>query len=141
MTPPLVLFDGYCTLCSWSVQFILQRDPAGIFRFAALDAPAARARVDAWQRRTGTPSRPTTLPDSVLLLDDDGLHVRSEAALRIAARLTGPWPLLARLARLVPRALRDTVYELIARHRYRWFGRRETCLLPTPEQRERFLTD
>jgi predicted DCC family thiol-disulfide oxidoreductase YuxK len=137
MTHPLVLVDGYCTLCDRSVRFLLPRDPAGHFRFASLDSPAARARIDAWQQRTGTMVTP--LPESVLLLDDDGLHVRSEAALRIAARLTAPWPLLARVARLVPRVVRDGVYNIIARHRYRWFGRRDTCLTPTPEYRARFL--
>jgi predicted DCC family thiol-disulfide oxidoreductase YuxK len=139
MTPPLVLFDGYCTLCSRAVQFILPRDPAAHFRFASLDAPAAQARLEAWRAQAGGAAASTPLPDSLLLLDADGLHVRSEAALRIAAQLTGPWPVLARLARLVPRALRDRIYDVIARHRYRWFGRRETCLLPTSANRARFL--
>ena len=129
---PLVLFDGYCNLCNGAVRFIIARDPAARFRFAALDSAAAAARL-------ARVPRPEPLPDSVLLLDADGLHARSEAALRIARGLTGAWPLLAAVARLVPRSLRDVVYDVVARHRHRWFGRRETCLVPTPDLAARFL--
>jgi predicted DCC family thiol-disulfide oxidoreductase YuxK len=131
--PPLVLFDGCCNLCNGAVQFIIARDPHARFRFAALDAPAAVARL-------ARIAPVTPLPDSVLLLDADGLHARSEAALRIARQLTTPWPLLARVARLVPRALRDRVYDLVARNRLRWFGRRDACMVPTPALQSRFLT-
>ncbi len=128
-----MLFDGYCNLCNGAVQFIIARDPRAHFRFAALDAPAAVARL--------TRVAPVTpLPDSVLLLDADGLHARSEAALRIARQLTSPWPLLARLARLVPRVVRDRVYDVVARNRLRWFGRRDACMVPTPELQSRFLS-
>jgi predicted DCC family thiol-disulfide oxidoreductase YuxK len=133
--PPerVVLFDGYCSLCDGAVRFIMARDPTARFRFAALQSEAAQSRL----RAAGAPS---VLPDSVLLLDTDGLHVRSEAALRIARQLRAPWPLLARFASIVPHRWRDALYDVIARRRYAWFGRRDSCRLPTPDEAARFLS-
>lgn len=130
---PVVLFDGYCNLCDGTVRFLLRRDRTGALRFAPLDSVAARALLAA------QPTRPDPLPDSVLLVDVDGVHTRSEAALRIARYLSPPWPWLAWVARLVPRVARDAVYEQVARRRLRWFGRRDTCRLPTPDEAARFL--
>lgn len=127
----VVLFDGVCNLCNAAVRFVIERDPGGRFRFAALDSEAARTLRHA----TGAPA---ALPDSIVLVDEDGEFTRSDAALRIARRLTFPWP-LAYVFILVPRVLRDALYDWIARHRYRWFGRRDTCMVPTPELRGRFL--
>jgi predicted DCC family thiol-disulfide oxidoreductase YuxK len=129
---PIVLFDGYCNFCSGAVRFILRRDPRGNLRFAPLTSPLA-ARLLAGQGMAGP------LEDTIFLVDGGRVYGRSEAALRIAARLRPPWS-LARLLRVVPRGLRDWAYDLFARHRYRWFGRRETCMLPTPEERSRFLS-
>jgi predicted DCC family thiol-disulfide oxidoreductase YuxK len=128
----VILFDGLCNLCAGSVRFVLERDPAGAFDFASLQSEAAR-RVLANAGRDAA-----GLPDSVVLVDEQGVHVRSEAALRIAGRLRQPWPLLTGL-RILPRALRDTAYDFVARRRYGWFGRRDTCLVPTPALRARFL--
>lgn len=127
----MVLFDGFCNLCNRSVQFIILRDPHARFRFAALDSAAARRLLEGIVIRGG-------LPDSVALLDGGRLYTRSGAVLRIARRLRFPWP-LCYAAIIVPRALRDTLYDWIARSRYRWFGRREACMVPTPELRGRFL--
>jgi len=129
---PVILFDGLCNLCAGSVRFVLERDPAGVFDFASLQSEAARRLVAHAGRDAAL------LPDSLVLVDADGVHLRSEAALRIAARLRRPWPLLAAL-RILPRALRDAAYDFVARRRYRWFGKRETCLVPSPERRGRFL--
>ncbi len=129
---PIVFFDGYCNLCNRSVAFIIARDQHERFRFASLDSPTATTRLAAYAERT-------QLPDSVLLLDDEGLHARSDAARRIARHLTRPWPWLAALSGLVPRAVRDVLYNVIARNRLRWFGRRDTCSIPTPSQQSRFL--
>jgi predicted DCC family thiol-disulfide oxidoreductase YuxK len=129
---PIVFFDGYCNLCNRAVAFIITRDRQERFRFASLDSSTARARLAEYDART-------PLPDSVLLLDADGLHARSDAARRIARQLSWPWPWLALTAALVPRALRDALYDVIARNRLRWFGRRETCAIPTPSQQSRFL--
>jgi len=129
---PIVFFDGYCNLCNRSVAFIITRDIHAHFRFASLDSPTA-------QRRLAAHAQHTPLPDSVLLLDADGLHARSEAARRIARHLTRPWRWLGALSGVVPRGVRDALYDVVARNRLRWFGRRESCAIPTPAQRARFL--
>ena len=129
--PSLVLFDGVCNLCNGVVRFIIPRDPHGRFRFAALQSAAARRVIEEH-------GAPDPLPDAIVLVEDGRLYTRSTAALRIARRLTFPWPLAA-LFLAVPRPLRDRVYALVASRRYRWFGRRETCMVPTPELRARFI--
>jgi len=128
---PVILFDGVCNLCTGAVQFVLERDPEGRFDFASLQSAAARRLLD----ESGAAS---PLPDSIVLLDDAGVHTRSDAALRISAHLRAPWPLL-RGFRFVPKPLRDGVYDFIARRRHLWFGTRESCLVPTPERATRFL--
>ncbi|HLK59114.1 MAG TPA: DCC1-like thiol-disulfide oxidoreductase family protein [Chthonomonadaceae bacterium] len=129
----LVLFDGVCNLCNRSVQFIIRNDPGKRFRFASLQSPAGQEV----QQRFHLP--PDAL-DSVLLLENDRLYNRSTAALRIARRLRGLWPLLSVLL-LVPRPLRDWAYNLIAKNRYRLFGKRDVCMLPTPELKDRFINN
>jgi predicted DCC family thiol-disulfide oxidoreductase YuxK len=126
----VLLFDGACHLCDAAVQWVIARDASGQFHFAALQSAAARTLLV--ERGVGR------LPDSLVLVDETGVHVQSEAALRVAARLGRPWSWLA-LARLVPRSLRDAVYAWVATNRYRWFGRRDVCVRPTPELRARFL--
>jgi len=110
---------------------VIARDPAGRFQFAALQSEAGRRLLQA----SGV-SEP--YPDSVVLIEDGQAFIRSTAALRIARRLRAPWSLAYGLI-AAPRPIRDWVYELIARHRYGWFGRRETCMLPTPAVHARFL--
>ncbi|HSG38082.1 MAG TPA: thiol-disulfide oxidoreductase DCC family protein [Thermoanaerobaculia bacterium] len=131
MTHPIVLFDGVCNLCSGSVQFILQRDPAGKFRFASLQS-------DHGQRLLTERGIDPKALDSVVVIDGGRLYRESDAALRIARDLKGAWKVLT-VFRVIPRPLRDWAYRLIARNRYRWFGKAETCWLPTPELRGRFL--
>ena len=128
---PVVLFDGPCNLCNGAVQFIIRRDPSKRFRFASLQSAAASQLI----ARDG-PIQP--LPDSLVLLDDEGLHLRSTAVLRIARHLSFPWRLTA-LFLFVPRPLRDWAYDLVARRRYRWFGRQDVCLAPTTEMKTRLL--
>lgn len=129
--PSVVLFDGLCNLCNASVQFIIRRDPAARFRFASLQSPVAAEVL-----RSASARGP--LPDSIVLVEGGRVTTQSTAALRIARRLRFPWPLLYTLI-LVPRPIRDAAYAWIARNRYRWFGKRDQCLLPTPELRARFL--
>lgn len=137
MTPPdlaahpVLLFDGVCNLCHASVRFVLERDRAARFRFAPLQSEIGRALL----ARHGFD--PTAL-DTVVLVDADGAHVRSDGALRTLRALGAPWSWLGVL-RIIPRPLRDAVYDWIARHRYRWFGKQDACPLPRPEWRERFL--
>ena len=128
-----ILFDGVCNLCNGFVRFVIARDPAARFRFAALTSPAA---IEALRRAGAAPP----VPDSIVLIEDGKAYFRSDAALRIARRLRFPWPAACALA-LVPRALRDGLYDVIAARRYRWFGRREACMVPTPELRGRFLDE
>lgn len=128
-----MLFDGVCNLCNGAVQFVVKRDPRGRFRFAALQSKRAAAVLAA----AGVE---TPLPDSMVLVQDGVVSVRSTAALRIAKQLRAPWPLLS-VFLLVPRPLRDLVYSFVAARRYRWFGRRESCMVPTPELRARFLAE
>jgi predicted DCC family thiol-disulfide oxidoreductase YuxK len=128
----VVLYDGTCGLCSRAVRFIAGHDPAGRYRFAALGSDAARAVL----RDARVPPQ---LPDSVVLVEADGtVLVESDAALTILRELRGPARHLARL-RIVPRPLRDAVYRLVARTRYRVFGRHDACEVPAPWLRERFL--
>jgi predicted DCC family thiol-disulfide oxidoreductase YuxK len=127
----LVLFDGVCNLCNGFVRFVIRRDPGGHFTFGSLQSGSARQVLSLHDV-------PQPLPDSLVLLEAGQVFTRSTAALRIARRLTFPWPLVAALL-AIPRPLRDWVYDRVARNRYRWFGRRDQCMLPTPEQRRRFL--
>ena len=129
--PAVILFDGVCNLCNGFVQFVIERDPEARFQFCALQSDAAR-RLVAGLRIPGA------LPDSIVLVEDGRLFVKSTAALRVARGLRAPWPLVYCFV-VVPRALRDLVYDLVARRRYGWFGRRDTCMVPAPELRSRFI--
>lgn len=128
---PVLLFDGVCNLCNASVQWILTHDARGTFRFAALQSDAGQSLL----RRFGLDQ---VRFDSVILVEGDRIFMRSDAPLEIARRLGGLWTLAYGL-KVIPRFLRDGVYNWIARNRYRWFGRREACMLPRPEWKERFL--
>lgn len=128
-TAPVVLFDGVCNLCNGVVAWILERDKKGEFRFASLQSEAAREVVG---------DQYDALPDSIVLVDEDGVHARSEAVLRIGKRLGFPYSVVG-LGRALPGFLRDWAYRFVARNRYRWFGRMEQCALPRPEWKERFL--
>ena len=128
----IILFDGVCNLCNGFVQFVIRHDAEGRFRFAALQSAAGQAVLTARVEAVAAE------PESVLLDLDGQLYSHSEAVLRIARGLGGPWRLLL-AGRLLPRAWRDAAYRFVARHRYRWFGRQESCMLPTPALQARFL--
>lgn len=127
----ILVFDGVCMLCSRSVAFIVERDRAGRFRFAAMQSAKGRSLL---LEHGLDPDDPLSL----LVLDGQGAWSDSEAVLRVMATFGGLWT-LAGLARVVPRRWRDAAYRVVARNRYRWFGRRDACLVPTPELRARFL--
>jgi predicted DCC family thiol-disulfide oxidoreductase YuxK len=129
---PILLFDGVCNLCNGLVTFILRNDPRHRFRFASLQSPAGQALL----ARHGLP---TADLDTVVLIEGSRAFIRSTAVLRTARRMGYLWP-LAFVFILIPRPLRDLVYKLIGKNRYRMFGRREACMLPTPDIRARFLT-
>jgi predicted DCC family thiol-disulfide oxidoreductase YuxK len=128
---PIVLFDGVCNLCNASVDFLIRHDPHARLRFASLQSDLARRLLPAHGLDPGVLS-------SIVLLDGGRAYTRSAAALRIARRLRLLSP-LAYLGAVLPPPLRDGLYDAIAIHRYRWFGKRDTCRLPTPEERSRFL--
>ena len=130
---PVVLFDGVCNLCNGSVQFIIDHDQAGVFRFAPLQSDIAATMLAS----LGHAHDRATL-DSVILVEEDHVYERSDAALRIARRLSFPWSLVYPSI-VVPRFARDGVYRVIAKNRYRWFGHTPQCRVPTPELRARFL--
>lgn len=130
--PPTLLFDGVCNLCNTSIQFVIRRDPPpAIFRFAALQSEAGRRL----QREHGLDEHAL---NTVVLVENGVAYVRSTAALRTARRLGFPWS-LAYAFIVVPRPVRDAIYNWISRNRYRWFGQRDACMIPTPELRSRFL--
>jgi predicted DCC family thiol-disulfide oxidoreductase YuxK len=127
----LILFDGVCTLCNGFVQFVIARDPAGRFQFGTLQSASARQLLSRHQVMGA-------LPDSVVLVEEGKVFTQSTAVLRITRRLTFPWS-LATVLLAVPTPIRDTVYAFVSRHRYRWLGQRDQCMLPTPALRSRFL--
>lgn len=130
-TGGIILFDGVCNLCNGAVNFVIDRDTGGHFKFAALQSEAARALMTEH-------TLPPGALDSIVLVEDGRVYQRSDAALRIARRLRGIWPLLYGFM-IVPRFIRDRVYDVVAANRYRWFGKEDACRVPTPELRARFL--
>jgi predicted DCC family thiol-disulfide oxidoreductase YuxK len=132
----IVLFDGVCNLCNGFVAFVLPRDRSGRFSFAPLQSETGRRLLS--ERGIAPATEDGAVPGSIVLIEDGHAYVKSDAALRIARRLSGAWPLLFAFA-LVPRFVRDRVYDWVARNRYRWFGKREQCLLPRPEYAKRLL--
>lgn len=128
---PIILFDGVCSLCSASVQFIIARDPDAVFRFASLQSETGKVL----RQKFGVPD-----VDSLVLLEGGCYYIKSSAVLRICRRLAGAWKLLY-IFWLVPKPLRDGVYDFVAKHRYEWFGKRDHCLMPTPDVRARCLDE
>jgi len=127
--PELILFDGFCHLCSRSVDFIIKRDKKGLFRFVALQSEAG----EYLKRRLSL----DVTADSVILWKNGMLYYRSDAALRIALRLRFPWPLTG-VFLIIPRIVRDRIYRLIADNRHRWFGKMDVCRFPSLEERHLF---
>lgn len=130
---PLVIFDGACNLCAGSVRFILARERDHALRFAAVQSRCGQEAMRRW-------GLDPTAPASFLLIEEGRALQRSDAALALTRHLRMPWRMASAL-RVIPRRWRDAIYDVIAGRRYRWFGRREVCLVPTPELRARFVED
>jgi predicted DCC family thiol-disulfide oxidoreductase YuxK len=128
----IIVFDGVCVLCNGWVRFLLRHDRNGRYRFAAMQSAAGRELLAAHGLDPNNPS-------SLLLIEGGRAYADTDAIRRVLAGLGGAWR-IAQLTVLIPRGLRDPLYRHVARNRYRWFGRREACLLPPAEERERFLT-
>ena len=128
---PILLFDGVCNLCNGSIQFLIPRDPDGILRFAPLQSDLGRAVRESAGLSTDD-------LETVVLVDDGMAYTKSDAAIRLGERLGGPYRLLS-LGRLLPRGLRDRIYDFVADHRYDWFGRKEQCMVPDEDVSDRFI--
>jgi len=137
----VVLFDGVCNFCDASVNFIIEHDREGYFRFAPLQSEAGRklASEHGLSSEIAGEPRDDLIPiDSVILIEDAKAYTHSSAALRIVRQLGRPWSWLYGLI-IVPSPVRDFFYRLFARYRYRMFGRKDECILPSPDVRARFL--
>lgn len=126
-----ILFDGVCNLCNSSVQFIIKRDYKDVFRFTALQSDAGTAIVTKY-------NIDTSKTDSIVLIDGGNYFVKSTAALKIAKNLSGAYPLLYGFM-IVPNFIRNWVYDIIAKNRYKWFGKKDSCMIPTAELKKKFL--
>ncbi|RYD95177.1 MAG: DUF393 domain-containing protein [Sphingobacteriales bacterium] len=124
----VVLFDGVCNLCNHSVQLIIKQDKQDYFRFAALDSDFGKAMSSKYH----------IAADSIVLIEKDQVYTQSDAALRIARHLSGIYPVLY-AAMIIPKFIRDRIYRLIARNRYRWFGKRQACWMPSAQLSKKFL--
>jgi predicted DCC family thiol-disulfide oxidoreductase YuxK len=130
---PVVLFDGVCNLCNGAVQFILDHDRTHALRFASLESDSGRLLLLEHGMKV-----PEGDPDTIVIVDGGKAYERSSAVMRIVSHMTFPfW--LARVFVIVPRPIRDFFYKIIARNRYRWFGKTNECRIPTPELRARML--
>lgn len=127
----IILFDGHCNLCNGSVQFIIKRDSSGTFKFASLQSPIGQHHL----LKLGLPVEQLY---SIVLIKDGILFQKSNAALEIAKNLDGLWPVLY-IFKIIPRFIRDWVYDIIAKNRYSWFGKKDVCMIPTPALKSRFL--
>lgn len=126
----LILFDGECNFCDHGVQFIIKRDPTGYYKFASLQSNIGMDLLKKYHI-------PEDM-DSFLLIEDNKCYFKSSAALRICKSLTGIWKLFYILI-LVPKPLRNLLYDVLAKNRYKWFGKKDSCMIPSPEIRNRFI--
>lgn len=127
----IILFDGVCNLCNASVNFVIDRDPDHRFKFASLQSDFGSKKLKAEGKD------PSEL-SSIVFIEGDHLYHKSTAALKVARQLSGGWPLLYVFI-IIPRFLRDMIYDLIAKNRYRWFGRQDACRMPSPDVQTRFI--
>ena len=127
----IILFDGVCNLCSGFMQFVYKRDKKGMFKFAWLQDEKSKDILD-WLNLSKDEF------ETIILLEKDKSYTKSTAFLKIIRNLPYPWPLLG-VGYFIPRFLRDAIYDFVAKNRYNWFGKKETCLVPTGDLLKRFL--
>ncbi len=128
----IVFFDGVCNLCNGTVQFLIRNDKSKLLTFCSLQSERGAEVMKQVSKQGGTPK-------SIILLAGNRYYTKSTAVLKIAQKLGGRWALLYPFI-LIPGPLRDLVYDLVAKNRYRWFGRSETCMVPDPSLAARFLS-
>jgi len=130
-THPILLFDGVCNLCNGAIQFVIPRDPGGTLRFAPLQS-------DLGETVRAAAGLSTDDLETVVLVDDGMAYTKSDAAIRVGEHLGGVYRLLS-LGRLLPRGLRDRIYDFVAEHRYDWFGKKDQCMVPDGDVSDRFI--
>lgn len=126
----VILFDGVCNLCNGFVNFIIRKDKRNYFRFGSLQSVAAEKLLTEYEV--------TEKLSTIVLIENGNVYKRSGAALRICRKLSGGWPLFY-IFIIIPPFIRDGIYNIVAKYRYRWFGKKEQCMIPTPELRSKFL--
>ncbi|MEO6948576.1 MAG: thiol-disulfide oxidoreductase DCC family protein [Ginsengibacter sp.] len=129
---PIILFDGVCNFCDSTVNFVIKRDRKNLLKFAVLQSSIAKELLEGQSIQGNDLS-------SFIFIENKKVYSRSTAALRVCKYLNGFWPFMYGFI-IVPKFIRDAVYNLIARNRYKWFGKKDACMIPTPEMKERFLT-
>lgn len=127
----IILFDGVCNFCNFWVNFVIKRDKKDLFRFAALQSEKAKEFSDKFNFDTSS-------MNTFVLIDGDHLYTKSTAALKICKQLTGPIKIFYPFISL-PKFLRDFIYDLVAKNRYKFFGKRDSCRIPTAEEKLKFL--
>jgi predicted DCC family thiol-disulfide oxidoreductase YuxK len=128
---PIILFDGVCNFCNGAINFVLKQDKKGIFRFAPLQSEAGQKLLQQYNLSTKE-------FDSFVLIDNGKVYQKSAASLRVMNKLPWYWK-EAQVLRIIPTAFRDAIYDFIAKNRYKWFGKKDQCMLPAPGIRSRFL--
>jgi predicted DCC family thiol-disulfide oxidoreductase YuxK len=128
---PIILFDGICNLCNGAVQFVIKHDPEGKFLFASLQSEAGQEVLKQYNLPAGN-------FNSFILVQNEKIYNKSTAALKVARQMKGAWSWLY-IFIVIPKFIRDAVYTWIAQNRYKWFGKKDTCMLPSPELKTRFL--
>lgn len=128
---PVILFDGICNLCNGTVTFVIKRDKKAQVKFAALQSDIGKTLLQQY-------GFPADQMESFIFIENDNAYNRSTAALRVCRHLKGLWPLCYGLI-IVPKFIRDGIYKWIAKNRYKWFGQKQECMIPTPELKSRFL--
>ena len=130
-THSIILFDGVCNLCNEAVNFVIKRDTGNVFKFTPLQEKQGVLLLKMH-------AVDTQKLDSIVLIENEKVYVKSSAALRIARKMSNLWPLFF-VFLIIPSFIRDGVYDFIAKNRYKWFGKKEQCMIPTPGLREKFL--
>jgi predicted DCC family thiol-disulfide oxidoreductase YuxK len=128
---PVILFDGVCNFCNGAINFVLKQDRKSVFRFAPLQSEAGRRLLQQY-------NLPTEEFESFVLIDQGKVYKKSNAALRVMNKLPWYWK-ESQIFRVIPTIFRDAIYDFIARNRYKWFGKKDQCMVPTAEMRSRFL--
>ncbi|AZQ44402.1 thiol-disulfide oxidoreductase DCC family protein [Nonlabens ponticola] len=131
MEKQIVLFDGVCNLCNKAVTFIIERDKKNVFNFGALQNEKGKALLNKYDI---DPEE----TDSIILIKNDKAYIKSTAALHIAKNLSGGWPLLYTFI-ILPKFIRDSIYDWVARNRYGWFGKKDNCMIPNADLRSKFI--